>query len=171
MLFICTGFEIRIEAYPDSAQRLNFARTYLASAACAAKLGNSNADGGSSDGASPIRSAGGGISFTDHEFAAALAAVDASDEATSLAHEAHCYELAAHLTWAIWGVCQVCFISARSLALLGSDRDLSFNACTSLLRVEIFQASKSEIAFGFSEYALARFREFRRIAAEVGFQI
>ena len=107
----CPGFDIRIEAYPNSAQRLNFARTYLASAAVAAKLRDANSDGGSSDGASPVQSAGGGgISFADPAFAAALAAVDATNEAAALAHEAHCYELAAHLTWAIWGVCQVRWI-------------------------------------------------------------
>ncbi len=115
---LCAGFDIRIEAYPDSAQRLNFARTYLASAAFAAKLVDTNADGGSSDGASPMRSVGGGISFTDPGFAAALAAVDATNEATSLAHEAHCYELAAHLTWSIWGVCQVCLIPSSLLRLV-----------------------------------------------------
>jgi hypothetical protein len=119
---LCTGFDIRIEAYPDSAQRLNFARTYLASVAFAAKLVDTNADGGCSDGASPMRSVAGGISFTDPGFVAALAAVDATNEATSLAHEAHCYELAAHLTWAIWGVCQVCLILSyllRLVALIG----------------------------------------------------
>jgi thiamine kinase-like enzyme len=97
------GFALSISSYPTMEQRIEFARVYLAT--CHWMQTHSGSSSSSRSGSDPCPDVFRAMPLADVPFQTILAAVPAAD-AAALAHEGHCFCLASHFMWAIWGVCQ-----------------------------------------------------------------